>query len=298
LLKKLNLNEDEKIKVEEENTEIEVYTPLIEISRSPISLRLIVPALDCINIIELITKLYNERFERVIGKLPLNIKLLVAKRKFPLYVLLDAEKRMLEDGEFKNKKQVKMNPWWDIAGLRNDKYYGFYPTKSVEEKKYALDDLSPVSKGKIFSLYPGYFDFELLSGTVDRYNIYYKGGKRGGEEYKLFTGRPFYFYQISEMLELWDVLSANIQSTQIIFIEEMLTTKLREWRNIEDKNKKNVFREFAEAVLKDAFGDKWNGLREETKFFLINSVLSGLLLDTIILFRHIIKEGGSEENEQ
>jgi hypothetical protein len=178
--------------------------------------------------------------------------------------------------------------------MRNDRYYGFYPIKSIKEnEKYTLDDLSPISKGKIFRLYPGYFDFDLLLGTTDRYNIYYKGRKREGEDYKLFTGRPYYFYQISEILELWDVLS-NLPSSQINFIEEILTSKLREWRNVEDGNKRNIFRGFAEATLKDAFGDKWNGLREETRFFLVNSALNGLLLDTIILFRHVIKKEVNE----
>ncbi|MCW7073759.1 MAG: hypothetical protein OCU20_07790, partial [Methanophagales archaeon] len=288
--KNLLINEvkSDEIKVDDKP---EDYYPLIEINKSPLSLRLIVPASDSMKIIELITKLYNDRFEKVLGKLPLNVKLLVAKRKFPLYILLDAEKRMLEGDEFKT--QEPMNPWWDVNGHRYGWYYSFYPTKPVEKgEKYTLDDLSSVSKGKIFSLYPGYFEFDLLLGTTDRYGIYYKGKKRGGEDYKLFTGRPYYFYQISEMLELWDILSENLSSSQINFIEEMLTSKLREWRNIGDGNKKVVLRGFAEATLKDAFGDKWKGLKEETRSFLINTAINGLLLDTIILFRHVIKYGG------
>ena len=269
------------------DTLTEEYCPLIEINRSPLSLRLIAPALDSIKIIELVTKLYNERFKKVLGKLPLNVKLLVAKRKFPLYILLDAENRMLEGEEFKS--QVKMNPWWDTNGMRNDRCYGFYPIKLIKEnEKYTLDDLSSVSKGKIFSLYPGYFDFDLLLGTTDRYSIYYKGRKRGSEDYKLFTGRPYYFYQISEMLELWDVL-LNLSSSQINFIEEMFATKLREWRNVNDSAKDEVMRNFVNAILKDAFSDKWDNLREETKSFLMSASLNGLLLDTIVLFNHTTK---------
>ena len=287
--KNLLINEvkSDEIKVDDKP---EDYYPLIEINKSPLSLRLIVPASDSMKIIELITKLYNDRFEKVLGKLPLNVKLLVAKRKFPLYILLDAEKRMLEGDEFKT--QEPMNPWWDVNGHRYEQYYRFYPTKPIKKDEYTLSDLSSVSKGKIFSLYPGYFEFDLLLGTTDRYGIYYKGKKRGGEDYKLFTGRPYYFYQISEMLELWDILSENLSSSQINFIGEMLTSKLREWRNIEDGNKKVVLRGFAEATLKDAFGDKWKGLKEETRSFLINTAINGLLLDTIILFRHVIKYGG------
>ena len=294
-LLKFSSDSDEKIKPDEKSIETEEYYPLIEINRSPLSLRLIVPASDSMKITELITKLYNERFEKVLGKLPLNIKLLMAKRKFPLYVLLDAEKRMLEGDEFKT--QEPMNPWWNADGHRYGWYYSFYPTKTVEVGgKYTLDDLSSISKGKIFHLYPGYFDFELLLGATDRYGIYYKDKNRGGEDYKLFSGRPYYFYQVSEMLELWNILSENLSLSRINFIEEMLTSKLREWRDIEDGGKRVVFMEFAEAILKDAFDRKWNNLREETKFFLVNSAINGLLLDTIILFRHVTKYRG-EENE-
>jgi len=213
--------------------------------------------------------------------------LLVAKRKFPLYILLDAEKRMLEGDEFKTHDS--MNPWWNVDEHRYGGYYSFYPTKAIEKgKKYTLDNLSSISKGKIFSLYPGYFDFELLLGTTDRYGIYYKGKKRGGEDYKLFTGRPYYFYQISEMLELWDILKNNLSNSQINFLELFITTKLREWQEVE--NKEYIFRKFAEATLFDVFSDKWKKLSRETKTFLIDSLTNKKLLDTIMLLKHMLKE--------
>jgi len=155
------------------------------------------------------------------------------------------------------------------------------------EKKYTLDDLSRLSRGKIFYLYPGYFDFELLSATTDRYNICYEGKKRGHEDHRLFSGRPLYFHQIPQILELWDILSSNLSNSQINFIEKALTSKLREWKNVKDGNKENTFRIFAETTLKDAFGRKWDGLREENRFFLISSSLNMLLLDTINLFTHV-----------
>ncbi|HCZ06692.1 MAG TPA: CRISPR-associated protein Csx11 [Thermotogae bacterium] len=269
------------------NITVEEYHPFIEINRSPLSIRLIVPAQDSMKIIFLITDLYNKIFEKVIGKFPLNVKLLVARRKFPLYMLLDAESRMLESEGF--KKQIAMNPWWNP---KYDEFYGFYPTNPAEPgKKYTLNDLAPISKGKIFHLYPGYFDFDLLMGSTDRYRIVYSEEekiRRADEDYRLFTGRPYYFYQISEMQELWDIL-ANLTESQVHFIEEMIISKLREWRNVEDDEKENIFMRFAERVLRDAFGNKWNCLREETRWFLLKSAINGLLLDTINLFRRVIE---------
>lgn len=274
--------------VKAKSIETEGYYPFIEITKSPLLLRLIIPALDSIKIIELIMKLYNQRFEKVLGKLPINIGLLVSKRKFPLYVLLDAGERLFYSEKFGESEM--MDVWWDINNLRNDKYYGFYPTKKLDNQRYILDDLAPLSKDKPRSLYPGYFDFDLLLGTQDRYSITYVGKRRVDKDYALFSSRPYYFYQISHMFDLWEILQNTLSNSQIHFIEETLMGKLREWQHIEDKNKRDVFRKFAEATVKDAFGSNWEKLRKETQDFILNSTFNNLLFDTIILFKHTIKE--------
>lgn len=289
-----NILLEDKNGIQINNTSREDYYPFIEITKSPLSLRLIVPASDSILILESIVKLYNQRFERVLGKLPLNIGLLVSNRKFPLYVLLDAGERLFNTEEF--KEPVMMDAWWDITGLRNDKYYGSYPIRRPDNQKYNLDDLDPLSKGKSYILYPGYFDFDLLLGTQDRYNINYEGRRRADEDYRLFSNRPCYFYQILQMVDLWEILKNNISSSQINFIEEALTNKLREWRNVDESGKDDVFRKFVEATVRDAFGNNWDKLREETQDLILNSAFNGFLLDTIILFRHTIKEE-VKENE-
>lgn len=270
----------------------EDYYPFIEITKSPLSMRLIVPASDSMVILESIVKLYNQRFEKVLGKLPFNIGLLVSKRKFPLYVLLDAGERLFHTKEF--KESVAMDVWWDITSLRNDEHYTFYPINKSDNQKYNLDDLAPLSKGKPYALYPGYFDFDLLLGTQDRYNIAYEEKRRANENYRLFSNRPYYFYQIPQMIDLWKILKNNISSAQINFIEEVLTNKLREWCKVNEEDKEEVFRKFTEATVKDAFSNNWDKIDRETQDFILNSALNGLLLDTIILFRHIIKEGEIE----
>ncbi|HOP95417.1 MAG TPA: CRISPR-associated protein Csx11 [Dictyoglomaceae bacterium] len=268
----------------------EDYYPFIEITKSPLSMRLIVPASDSISILGSIVKLYNQRFEKVLGKLPLNIGLLVSKRKFPLYVLLDTGERLFYAKEF--KKPEMMDAWWDINDLRNDEFYGFYPVTKFEDQKYNLDDLVPLSKGKIYSLYPGYFDFDLILGTQDRYNITYNEKRRANKDYILFSKRPYYFYQFPQMIDLWEILGNNISNSQINFIEELLTNKLQEWRNVNEPIKNEVFRKFVEATIKDAFSSNWNKLRKETQDFILNSVFNGSLLDTIVLFSRTIKGGG------
>ncbi|MGQ9720273.1 MAG: CRISPR-associated protein Csx11 [Candidatus Jordarchaeum sp.] len=286
-----NLLENSQI-VKCNDLKIEEYCPLIEITKSPLSLRMIVPASDSIEIAELVLNIYNERFEKIIGKLPLNIGLLIAKSKFPLSVLLDSGERILKDENF--RESVSMEPWWDVKKTREDKHYSFYPINKKE--KYTLDDLAQLSEGKSYTLYPGYFDFDLLLATTDRYEIYYKKGRRESKAYGWLMPRPYYMYQSQKLIDLWKILYANLSTSQINFIEMTLSEKLREWINDKDINKEFVFREFAEATLKDAFAENWTKLGEETRN-LLNSALKGFLLDTITLFIHTLKVKEGEKNE-
>ncbi|AZR74756.1 CRISPR-associated protein Csx11 [Anoxybacter fermentans] len=282
-------NKASKQSVEENNFVAEDYYPFIEIVRTPLLFQIIVPALDAVKILEMITTMFNERFGKVIGKLPLNAGLLVANRKFPLYLLLEAGKRVLRSKEF--QEPVLLDPWWDISNVKKDKFYSFYPLKKLNgDEHYTLDDIVPLSKGKAYALYPGYFDFELLGGNEDRYKLAYKDKRRVQEDYKLFSRRPYYLYQFKQMVDLWEILRNNLSTTQINFIERAITEKIKEWKGVEDFCKKDVFRGYVTATLQDAFGDRWFKLREETRCFILNSAMNNLLLDTIMLFRHVIKD--------
>ena len=295
-----NINMDENI---------EDYFPLIEITKSPELLQIVVPAMDSIKILKLINNLYSEKFKKVMGKLPLNIGLFIAKRKFPLYVLLDTSKRFI-DG-CKSEETEKMGCEWifiydkkkeaihsgeqDREG--NYEYFRYYPAKKIGTyEKYNLDNIKQISAGEEYEMYPGYFDFELMLGTMDRVKINYikesknsEKIKRVADDYKLLSSRPLYFYQISEIIELWSCLADKVSISKINNLEGIITSKLKEWDSVKDVNKKDILNNFMEATLKNTFGSNWNSLKEETQYTIVNSALNGLLLDTIIFFRHTLK---------
>ena len=215
--------------------------------------------------------------------------LLVANRKFPLYLLLETGRRMLSSTEF--QEQVPIDPWWDITKNRNDEFYGYYPTTKIKENtsSYTLDELDHLSKGKPFFLYPGYFDFNLIEGNEDRHVIAYKDKKRIDERYRVLSSRPYYFYQYVQMVDLWEILTNNISTSQIHFIDEALREKRWQWRSVEDAQKEDVFYKYACSVILDAFGERWDNLSEETQGFILNSIKNNRLLDTIDLFKHVTK---------
>ncbi|NLI70156.1 MAG: CRISPR-associated protein Csx11 [Firmicutes bacterium] len=279
-----------------ENVEKEHYFPHIEILNTPLLFQVIVPAQEATNILKEIDKLFNERFKMVTGKLPLNAGLLVANRKFPLYLLLEAGRKILRERNF--QKQTLLDPWWDIS--EQDEFHRHYPLGrlSPDRSMYYLNELAPLAKGKSYALYPGYFDFDLIKGGGDCRKLVYKNRKRTHGEYLLLSNRPCYFYQFGKMIDLWEILENNLSVSQIQFINEAISSKKLEWRNIEDRSKDDVLQIYAKRVLLDAFGGKWPKLSEETRNFIFSVLQNNLLLDTINLFQQTIKEnGGKKANE-
>ncbi len=292
--KSINFNSKEVPKVE--NVEKEHYFPYIEILNTPLLFQVIVPAQEATNILKEIDKLFNERFKMVTGKLPLNAGLLVANRKFPLYLLLEAGRKILRERNF--QKQTFLNPWWDIS--EQDEFHRHYPLGrlSPDRSMYYLNELAPLAKGESYDLYPGYFDFDLIKGGGDCRKLVYKNRKRMHGEYALLSNRPCYFYQFGKMIDLWEILENNLSVSQIQFINEAISSKKLEWRNIEDRSKDDVLQIYAKKVLLDAFGGKWPKLPEETRNFIFSALHNNLLLDTIDLFQQTIKEkGGKKANE-
>ncbi|MBE0525044.1 MAG: hypothetical protein IBX40_12060, partial [Methanosarcinales archaeon] len=276
----------------------EPYTPAITLLQSPYQFQMLVPASSVPQVLEIITSLYDKWFSKVHGKLPLNVSVLAANRKFPLYVLLDSASRMLKNHDGFNKL-YDMEPYWDVNGSRSDPYYGYYPT----DDGVSPEKLAPIKDGKKFYLTPGWFDFDFLGGTADRGRIFYGTGEKPEEKparesicYGWIKPRPYNFHRIKDMLRLYNILG-GLSRTQVNGIEQALISKLESWKNHEDPDKKNIFYEFAKAVIIHAFTPKkWQMMPPENRAFVESAIDSGLLVDTIQLYNHVLKVkiGGEE----
>lgn len=271
----------------------ETFLPYITIVESPVFFQILVPALDSIKILNVITSIYKERYNRVQGKLPLHIGLLVAKRKIPLYALLEGGQKILDCTGF--SKPEPMSPYWEISSNRDNSFFGYYPIKEVVKN---LDNLQPLNTAKKYYLTPGRFDFDFMEATTDRYRLVYDehGRSRPSINYGWLTPRPYFTHEIEELRIIWDILTTNISSTQIHGIEQALISKLNGWRHEKDREKEKVFRQFARAVIKNAFGgEKWRKLAQEQRFVLETGIDKGYLLDAIQLMNHVIKIGGNSD---
>lgn len=282
--------------VEENSFTPESYLPYIVLASSPVFCQVLVPAARTRDVLEELLKLYDQRFEKVRGKLPLHIGLLVAKRKFPLYALLEAGQQILDGAAFQAGRCQR--PWWNPGKAPRDlsmDFYGYYPNKGPEVRGFQLEDLAEVSPDGAVWLTPGYFDFDFLGSTADRQRLVYKtaDGKRPVRPsiaYGQVNPRPFPLHRLREAIDLWKKVFLKISTTQRHQVEQTLATKLEEWRNVGDEVWP-VFRTFGRATLRQTFTEFWDTLGEEGQRQLETALEDGLLLDALELFQHVVKEG-------
>lgn len=287
---------DSLAEMQKEKFVIESYLPYIVLSLSPVFCQVLFPANRIPDILRQLLELFDERFDKVQGKLPLHVGLLVAKRKFPLYALLEAGQQVLNDPAL--KKGRFMYPWWDTTAHTDDPFYTQYPSKEPDNKGHRLVNLLPVNATRKFWLTPGYFDFDFFGSTADRYRLYYDGDanqwpKRTSITCGKLNPRPLPLHYLRKIFKVWDALSI-ISQTQRHQLEEVLSTKLEEWKTVEGDSMP-VFEKFGKALLRDSYGKNWAELSAETKRILEESLQDGLLLETLQFFQHVIKEGLLDE---
>jgi CRISPR-associated Csx11 family protein len=275
----------------------EPYLPFILLARSPVFCQLLLPANRTAAALQQLLALTEERFGKVQGKLPLHVGVLVAKRRFPLYALIEAGQQALDDPSF--REGMPQLPWWGAAGHADDPFYGHYPTVAPSGGVHRLTDLAPVDHARPFWLTPGYFDFDFLGSTADRHRLTYELAADGrltrpAIAYGHLRPRPFPLHRLRAVFDIWKLLTDHLTVTQLHHLEETLATKLEDWDEIGNEAKP-VFEYFAKALLGRSFGERWTGLEAEQRDLLARSARDGLLLETLELFRHVLKEGSSDE---
>lgn len=275
---------------------VEPYLPCITLASSPVFCQVLFPAGSIPAVLCQLLEIYDERFEKVQGKLPLHVGLLVAKRKYPLYALLEAGQQIL--GHPSLREGLVLSPWWKTTSLARDPFFSGYPSKPAGSGKHNITDLTVLSGSQAFWMTPGYFDFDFLGSTADRHRLNYKDRVdrwpvRPSVGYGRLRPRPFLLHYAQKMFEVWDDLS-RLSRAQRHQLEETLRTKLEEWIQAGEEYM-SVFVKFGRAVLHDSYGDNWQELPAERKRRLEDSLEDGLLLETLELFQHVLKEGSLDE---
>lgn len=195
--------------VDGENIDLKNYLPYLSIIEpTPISWQFVMPAEDVPFLISKIREKYNEWFGFVYGKLPLHIGVVVQNYHKPLYVGINALRRIRRDIEeiegisgYRKARFVKDKINKSIKnakrlGLGNNPadYYSFYWGKNLAlDKESYIFYVKPDDKGRKvirsiekiddddeICIMPNTFDFEFMDANIRRNDIFYEEWR--GEE--------------------------------------------------------------------------------------------------------------------
>jgi hypothetical protein len=263
------------------------YLPFAVLADSPVFFQVLLPASSIPNVLQAVLRLEDKHFAAVRGKLVIHAGVLVAKRKFPLYALLEAGQQILNHPAFGEGSQ--RDAWFPAD--RHSDFYRYYPSEKPEDSRHRISKLAPLTAGLHYWLTNGYCDFDFLGGTVDRHRLQYRAASppvRPTVSYGWLQPRPIPLNRLQGMFVIWTLL-CRLGATQRHQIEAALSSKLEQWRAVGNESRV-VFETFTRAVLRDAFGENsWSAMRNQDRQLLQSSAVDGLLLDTIQFFEHVVK---------
>lgn len=254
-----NKNENDTIEFDTENVgniQIENYQPSFTILKpTPISWQFIIPAESLPQLIENVQKEYYKNFKWVYGKLPLHIGTVVQNYKKPLYIGINALRKIRRDDikweelgkeisvqtfkarqkeAFHYQENFENTEWCEnfyslFEKCGNEGKYEFflYPEKM---KKVWLDTTQHSVDTDKFEIYPNTIDFEFLDTNTRRNDIYYnESGKRF---LKLKRLRPYdlhnwqYFKRFKEFF-----LKDKKSSSKLQKLISLIHTKMEDWQD-------------------------------------------------------------------
>ena len=244
------------------NIELQKYSPYSLITdTTPTNYQVIIPAEYLPNFIDKVIEKYDEHFKYVYGKLPIHIGIVVSRYDRPVYVNLQALRRIRRDvqdidklwiekpvGEFciLQRKKLGKARHEEIIN-ETEKYYSLY-FHNTDEKDYyfyikpdknwkhwisTIDKFPQHGKVKII---PNTFDFEYLDHNIRRTEIFYTDdGKRipylrSNRPYELET----HWWKFKKFREL--IKDTNLPSNRLHKLVEVLYSHLLDIQGLEDPN--------------------------------------------------------------
>ncbi|WP_434655935.1 CRISPR-associated protein Csx11 [Thermoanaerobacterium thermosaccharolyticum] len=198
----------------------EFYIPYMSIiDPTPISWQFAIPAEYVPDLIDSVMEKYNEHFKFVYGKLPLHIGVVIQDYKKPLYIGINALRRIRRDVENKEKLKISIKArdikdklnfpkneerinktcnYYSLYWGTHTQGYEFY-VKPKEYLKKWVCNIENIGESEDICIVPNTFDFEFLNTNLRRNEIYYdeenakEWKENKGVKRKIFikSGRPY-----------------------------------------------------------------------------------------------------------
>ena len=304
------------------------FVPYRIITSTPNLFMAIVPADKAVEVTSLLYKCYIERFGKVMGRLPFSVGNIFFGRKMPMFVVLDAAKRMINNFDSLAKDHVPFKAeskgnvsldlssalgklartieWklpYNLGNCEPDYHHPYFIVKANDKKmetdrstffKTITGDVihfSEVKVGDELRIYPNYYDFEFLDSNTRRHDIALGEDDRRTSNVAKFNSKPVLLDELDQkMLVLWQQLLQDRQ------LEGVTDTKLRNLQSLW----LTKYQEWRVDLSKKSSQEckQWLSLVEQsvTKEFgrknelLCETIENGVFFDTLELYLGILKQ--------
>ena len=279
-----------------EDVKVEHFIPIVSIYRAAGEFMFLCPAKYALAIITRIKAYFFKRFNKALGKLSLNLGLIYFKYKQPLYLVLDAGRRLLKEFESevlremdKEKSyEIKRNGdifivdelRWNVVPKFDDGSEDWYYC-TIRDSTGEYRPMLEINNGRI-QVHHNFLDYEYLESTQKRFAIILESSKRPHPILKKASPRPYLLEELGRIIKLWEILNpenGKLTKTQIMKIMHICSNKIEDWE--ED----GLVKEFIKSTVENS-----TKLKNEEKDFLIKSINDGLFFDTIELFIKLEQE--------
>jgi len=277
VLREYETGEESGIKLDSKSMRYEPYLPYLAImDPTPVSWQFIIPARYAPEVIEGIQERYRQNFKYVEGKLPLHIGAIIQDYKRPLYIGLQALRRIRRDISdwqdiIKTAELKSFINWLDKAETTSDEvkdpqeeekrvksHYTLYPLveesgdypfylEPDKEKENLVVATAEKSNLKV-KYYPNTLDFEYLDVNIRRNDIFYEKGQRYNREK---GNRPYEWKDWETFKAFKDYFKpdnnytkSNSKITRLNNIINLIYSKMQDWEKEEGSLKKYMITAF------------------------------------------------------
>lgn len=251
------------------NSKTEYYQPYMSIiDPTPISWQFIIPAEYVPNLIDNVIKKYDECFKFVYGKLPLHIGVVIQDYKKPLYVGINASRKIrrnveniekLEVGKKASEIKTKINSCQKIEEILNNthsyyslywgkhkKGYEFY-IKPKENYRKWICDIGNINDEEEIYIKPNTFDFEFLDTNARRNDIHYFDKKNYKRTVELKENRPYEIESYWQKFKIFkEIFSDKTSASKLNNLVSLLYSKLQD---IKDEDLEQISCLFSSAFF-------------------------------------------------
>lgn len=317
------------IQVRPDNGKTESFSPFRVVLATPELFLILVPADKALPVIEALSREFEVRFGKVIGRLPFSVGSIFFQEQQPMFVVLDAASRMLrnfaklqgrhrrsgtapgawevfsvKDGSIEFTNGYLWNLSSKLGHLKEDFYHPYIRVQNCDATRKSYQEtpmgnvvhVSDVKAGDIIHPPASDFDFEFLDSSAARFRISLGDKeKRANHVLNDSLTRPIPLEALrADMIDTWKLLGSNgLTESSLRDLLTLLITKLEEWHIELPLKAEGAPGEPAFEwiqLVKQQIAHRLSKLDNDERRLVQKQMMSGIFFETAFLHLHILKQ--------